>query len=293
MLNTIKSWFRYSNDPALRIAIIGNCQARPLGTYIRHLLPRATILEPVIVHLARPEEEDSVYERLHGADVIFAQLVNDNYHTPYVATNRIIENHGSKVIPWVNLYYRGYNPELQYWREFKGDARLNPLGDYHITTIINGVLEGVTAEEILHRLSDHDWNQEHYAGVADASMHELKQREALTPVSITDFIEEHKQNAKLFFTYNHPSRLLLLEYICRLLEYAGLGRLDKRKAQHLPEFLNAIELPINPAWYGSFQSPGRYYKGRLKDVNGTFKPVEMSETDLVYFFVDYYKNMAQ
>ena len=58
------------------IAIIGNCQARPLHLVFKYALPNSTLLEPIIVHLAKLDHEDKIYSLLNRADIIITQLIS-------------------------------------------------------------------------------------------------------------------------------------------------------------------------------------------------------------------------
>src|SRR6266542_1019065 len=97
--------------------MVGNCQARPLGQIIQLMLPEASVLEPILFHLIKAADEKPFLHRLNGADFILAQLVMDSFPVPFVRTTVLRERFGSRVIPWLNLYYRGQNPELFYYRD--------------------------------------------------------------------------------------------------------------------------------------------------------------------------------
>ena len=228
-----------------RIAIVGNCQARPLGAVLALLSPELEIIEPVIVHLAKPADEAKANERLAGADIVLAQLVADNYPVPFVRLNALRERLGDKVVPWVNLYWRGRNPELVYKRELAGRAEF-PLVSYHLEPVHEGWRDGLDAAEIAARLADPDLARLRYGGTAEASLAELRSREAGTPVPITDVIEERAATDDLFHVFNHPTTDLLGEYARRLLRALGLpcGRVLRGAGW---EPLGAYGLPPSPA----------------------------------------------
>ena len=230
----------------LRIAVLANCQARPLTQILAAMLPEAELMEPVIVHLARPTDEAAVTERLAGADIVLSQLVADNYPVPYVSSNALRERFPGRVTSFVNLYYRGHNPELVYRRELMGKASF-PLGDYHLETVHDAYRAGLTQRTALDRLCDPDWNAARYAGVADGSLAELRERERLADVSVADEIAARAAHERLFFTFNHPSLQLLADYALAIVRHLGLVPRRRVAAGMQPEPLSAIVLPYNPS----------------------------------------------
>lgn len=287
MVGRIIPWFHRLARGSLKVAIVGNCQARPLGLYMQMIEPRIQLTKPVIVHLVKPEEEEVIHEQLEKADIIFAQLVGDNYKPGFVATSRLKAIHGEKVVPWINLYFQGYNPELQYWRDFSGDESQNPLIAYHITTIIDGAREGLRAQEILKHLQDPDWNAQRYRGVADTSLGKLDGREADLPVKIVDIIRAQWLHTHLFFTFNHPSAQLLFNYAERLLVHCGEMR-KGRSSSPLPELLDTLQIPVNPLLPGFTQNTDRTYIVPAPESTGSSKRLRIKESDLVDLYLKHY-----
>ena len=234
-----------SGSAPVRVAVVGNCQARPLGAVLAMLSPRVEVVEPVIVHLAKPHQEEAVSERLAEADIILAQLVADNYPVPFVRLNELRARHGGKVVPWLNLYWRGRNPELAYRRELAGRAAF-PLGEYHLEPVHEGWSEGASAAEIAERLADPDRARERYGDVAAASLAELRRREDATDVPITDVIGERAATSDLFHTFNHPTTELLVEYARRLARAMGLP-VERHWGGPGWEPLGTLVLPPSPA----------------------------------------------
>ena len=228
------------------IAVVGNCQARPLAQIIKTMRPDVALVEPVIVHLAKPEEEAAVMERLSGADIVLAQIVADTYPVPYVRNGVQREAFGDKLFLWLNLYYRGQNPELTYIRKLPNRHRRYPLSDYHITTIAEAYKAGLSVDATVERLADPDYNRATYEGVAAASLDELRRREDGLPVKIVDDIAEREASERLFFTFNHPSVALLAEYAGRILTALGLPPRLAIAPGMMNEPLSPVVVPPNP-----------------------------------------------
>ncbi|NQV06935.1 hypothetical protein HQ535_10305 [bacterium] len=285
--------------PTIRIAVVGNCQARPLAVAIRRIVPRAEIVDTAIVHLLTDENEAEYAPTLEKSDLILSMLVADTYRCSFVRTNALRERYGDKVRVWPNLFYSGYNPELMHIRDQSHGARSGPLGEYHSRTIIEAWRKGHTAEEAVSLVRDIDHNRARYLGTPEESLAELSRREALTDLEIVDFIGENQQRERLFLTFNHPSWSLIQEAARRLAISAGLNPVAPDPQAPLPwkipEPLGQIRLPVN-AWVVSelmpqFQDETGY---RGHEVPGFGRPPEMgrghlySLDELVAAFFDGY-----
>ena len=168
----------------MKVAILANCQARPLATLLTEIQPDIEISSMGIVHLIKDEQEAEYSEALASADVIIAQQVATNYPCQFVTTNRLRETYGDKVMSIVNLYYAGYNPEIMYLR-LQGGTLGGPLGDYHLKSIVQSWGAGIDISDCINNCVSVEYNQALFAGIAEQSLLELKRREAETSISIT------------------------------------------------------------------------------------------------------------
>jgi hypothetical protein len=226
------------------IAMIGNCQARPLAEMMKAVYD-VTIETIAIVHLLRGDQEREYAGAFEKADVVLAQSVSDSYPCEFVRRNALVDRYGEKVFVWTNLYFSGYNPELMYVRPRAGAHVVGPLGDYHLAPIVSGYQEGLSVEQSAKRLGDSDWSRLQYEGAAERSLLELRLRESQAGAPVADLVETHWTSRRLFYTFNHPSAFLLLEYAHRI--GSRLGLTVKRKAGWSPfnEPLGKFVVPIN------------------------------------------------
>lgn len=227
-----------------RVAVVANCQARPLAALMTQLAPNVEVTGIGIVHLLRDEQQDEYRPMFESADVIVAQQVATNYPCHFVRTDALRERYGSKVLSIVNLYYAGYNPELVYVRGLRTPAN-GPLGEYHIAELLRGWAEGISIDETLERMTDVAWNDAIYADAPRRSLAELARRERSADVEITSYLTDHLAEQKLFHTMNHPSNRLLLEYAKRIVTKMG----ETESAPVTPpaaEMLGQFRLPLNP-----------------------------------------------
>lgn len=239
---------------SIRIGVIGNCQARPLGTTLAESIAGIQIDGTVVVHLARDEDADRDLAALESADLVLAQRVADDYPTRFVRTEELRGVFGDRLLVWPNLYYRGYNPELIYLRDADHRPLQGPLGDYHLSVVHEAWKSDLSIEEAVRRLRSVDHNAERFADVPEQSLVELVQREQDCDVRMSDWLAEHRWTRRLFFTFNHPSRVALDELVRRIAQTAGLPDPAPSGGDVPFEPLGRWRAPLNP-WVRSTFAP--------------------------------------
>lgn len=251
----------------MRVVIVGNCQARPMGEILSAIFG-IDVQASVIVHLVRPQDEAKYLDVLQGADVILAQRVAENYPAPFVRTDALRQRYGEKVRIWQNLYFRGYNPDLVYCkRRLPATGRLaGPLGEYHLMALISAWRERIGTTGALARLQDVDWYKMNFADAPNSSLQELQSRERLGGVPVSDLIADQWTRRRLFFTFNHPSAALIAQYAIRVGKDLGLRPLRKIPPQLFGEPLGSLMMPVNPFVHATYQMPfGQFsaYRGAM------------------------------
>jgi hypothetical protein len=258
----------------VKIAVVGNCQARPLALAVAQLVPSATISGIAIVHLVNDTQAEEYGSIFTDADIILAQRVVDNYPCTFVRTSNLALAYGEKVVSWPNLYFSGYNPELFY---LKGPDRRNatgPLGEYHVREIHQAWMQGKLVGETVALMSDAALHEKHYATAADESISELAKREEQTDVKISDWVLERRWQKQLFFTFNHPSNLAILKTARLLLKRAEVSMSESNALVIAKkEALGKILCPINPyiksKYSLAFQQSDRYKGQAINYAAGT------------------------
>lgn len=175
-----------------------------------------TDLPPIILHLAKPEEEETHLAAMAEADVILAQNTADSFHLPHLRSTAIKSAYPDTLI-WPNVFYSGQQPFLRYFTHADQGRLMGPLEALHDLRLFarwardRGVLQSDPIDEAAFAEQ-----------VRDMSLLQLQQKEANCDVTITDFITAHRETARLFFTFNHPTRLVLSELANRLTTRLGL-----------------------------------------------------------------------
>lgn len=256
-------WGRARKKP-LRLAVIANCQARPMAQIIRLLAPQVDIVEITITHLAKQEEKEKCYEIYQKADYIFAQRVSDNYPTEFVRSDCLKQMFPHKLIVWPNIFFRGQCADLCYVTRPGVGRVVGPLGEYQNLVIFEAWQKSSTVSDARQLLTDGGAWLARLETEAASSLAELQARELQCDVTISSEIAEHWRNKRLFFTFNHPSKWLLETVARRLLQCIACETQDTPAIHACAEPLDRIIpalLPVVAEYLGLQLPTGTLFKG--------------------------------
>lgn len=222
----------------MQIQVIANCQARPVSAQIGRVAPDIRILEPIILHLSKAEQKAEQLAQIAQADVIFAQLTQDGFQPAHLASADLKERFGDKVLIWPNIFYTGQQPYLRYFTHPKLGRLMGPLEALHDIRLYRSWKHSGRVDP---NVLDHS-DPAFIASTHALSIAELEKKEARCHVTISDFLAANADNQRLFFTFNHPSQLVLAEMARRLLHSVGLDT-DPQDDRSLPEPLARYQVP--------------------------------------------------
>ena len=231
----------------MKIVVQGNCQSVPVTTFMSAACPEVEMLEPVVTQLQSTATFESDYEKFHNADLIFAQWVSDDFRVKHLATSRIEADFGDKVISWPNAFFTGQSPDVVSIATSTKPRVLGPLDTYHLRSIFNAWLNGDSVVKCINDIENINASYPDLSSEIKRSFTELKNRELLLDVNISDFIENHWLEKKLFHVFNHPTNVLLVELVERLIEFAEIKNSVPIMADFWPEALNRVIAPTIPA----------------------------------------------
>lgn len=226
----------------MNIIIIGNCQS----THIKWILQTITDsskhkIDSILVNTLTAEDEERVCKLLSKQDLIITQRIYSTFKFEFVQTDFIRNNFKTNILQIPNLYFRGNTPDLIYL-SLKNTRILSPLGDYHHHCIyecwknkknIKDTVKFVQSENLMK-------NHPELFSSVESSLNELKEREEVLDIKISDFIEKNWKTKRLFFTFNHPTTLLLLTLVKRIMKHSNIDFHKIPEAYILGELLNNI-----------------------------------------------------
>lgn len=207
---------------------------------VHTLLPDADLQEPIILHLSKANEAEAHAAQLEKADLIFAQLTVDTFQPNHLATARLRQTYGDKVIVWPNIFYSGQQPYLRYFTHETGGRMIGPLDAMHDIRLHQSWMDTGQVQQT----AMFDRDTEYESKVRAKSFASLQEREKECDAVISDLIRDHEQGERLFFTFNHPSRFILHRMAMRLLDYAGLSY-DRDTDAPAREPLSRFQVPSN------------------------------------------------
>lgn len=202
----------------VKIAVVANCQARPVAALLKQMSPKVEIAGFTITHLAKEAQREAAFELYEKADFVFAQAVNENYPVSFLRTVKLKDAFGDKIITWPNAFFRGHCPDIRYLT-IPGEGRaMGPLGHYHSLAIYDAWRNERGAMRTVKMLRQEDeWTQE-FEGEPNQSIQELRDREASLDIKLADYIEERWREERLFYTFNHPKKKVLIQLAAGLLK---------------------------------------------------------------------------
>ena len=207
----------------MKVAVVGNCQANPVAQYLKTMCPSLELLRVTVIHLSNAASADADLENLDQADIIFSQLVNDDYHAAHLATSKLRERYSDKLVTWPNLFFNGNCADLCYITQ-PGGRLIGPLDVYQNRFLFETWHEGVPVGQARNRLAEkYLENADSLRASVTASLTALEQRDESCDVKMSDIISNHWKSTRLFFTFNHPSLKLLLPLVQRMVGHVKIS----------------------------------------------------------------------
>lgn len=201
----------------INLVVIGNCQSTPLADLLHSKSSQVYVSHFVTVHNYRFNK--SIYKVLDDCDYIITQNISKKFAG--INTHLLSKLYPDKLIKILNLYYKGFHPD---WCDPKvnGIRLRGPIANYHNQTILDSYIEGVAVEKACERYLSLDYN-ERYSRVAQESWAELKKREELVDIKMTDYLAQVIPVEACFNTFNHPKIKVLNEEAKRILDFIGVN----------------------------------------------------------------------
>ncbi len=203
-----------------KLLVIGNCQARPVLDRLCQS-DHFTALSPIVLHLATPAQFEAHKSLLESADIIVSQNTADTFPLPHLRSATLRDS-GKPTVIWPNIFYSGQQPFLRYFTHGTEGRLEGPIEASHDLRIYGDWLDQNGIDNP-HRIGD---ELVYLDFVHNRSLADLGLREQGCDVIISDIIRDRFLTDRLFFTFNHPTRLLidaLADRILTHLSYKALG----------------------------------------------------------------------
>lgn len=273
-----------------KLVIIGNCQSLPLHKILSNLSPFKNYFDIRYfppVHIASTKEVAELHSLLEKEPcLLITQRIQDTYRENIgLGTNYLnsIVNEKSSIITWPNMHWAGYHPDLF---EFKKINHQKILGefDYHNILILWAYHSGLSIDECVDVLISKDFVCDFEKNAMNCTQ-SLKTRERDLQISVSDYIEEHFRDNRLFYTYNHPTNKVILHLAKKILAYLEINaQIDNTK--HTP-LMDGTFYQIHPSIYASLKL--KFSWSDQNKIRGDF----FSIFELVQRYYSFYDNKIE
>lgn len=247
-------------------------------------VPGVQCLTPIILHLAKLSDETAHRAAMSEADVILTQNTADSFRVSYLRSSNIKAIYPNTLV-WPNVFYSGQQPFLRYFTHPDQGRMMGPLEALHDLRLFSqwGLERGVFTSA---SIDEHAFA----AQVKKVSLSQLRIRESDCDVSISDFIQHRLCTDKLFFTFNHPTRLVLAELATRITKKLNLETVDSLGEESLNRYIVPSLWPTDRCGGTENVYQGDNYQlregGMVERLQGP--PREYSPTELTNAFFEVY-----
>lgn len=234
------------------IAVAGNCQFWPLYLYLGQVLPNACLHAGPTVHLATPEQVEAFHRLLPSVDTLLIHRIQPGYRNDIGLDNQTLGQQlsdGAQQLVLPSVHYEGHHPWIGYVHDPEGRLAeiesSSPLGAYHDFLAMQAAIHDVSAADILARPLHADLAgeiREHH----QASLEQLRQREADCQVEISSWIEQHHRMVPIVHTINHPTPTTLRALLLRVLGALDLSTEVDPTGLDLQDHLGGLSIPLLP-----------------------------------------------
>lgn len=260
----------------MKCLCIGICHMRAVHNILKEDPVFSSIYDDITCYLvftlSEKEMKDILDNIVPECDLILSQPVSDNYKGSNLFSTRTLRNRvkeGAKHLILPNCYFTGYDPVPFQTTNDKHEIISSCIGiSYYPSMCLKSLLEGNIEQACRDWCNINAYTDEEIKNNYEKSITELKQREQKvfdneygTDIIISDYIENNYKSKFLFHTYNHPTNLLLVELVRRIMYKLGIPSINLGY-KLTKELLGDITIPPPPCLYYkqnfSFEYPSFY-----------------------------------
>lgn len=265
----------------MKIALIGNCQARGIERCIHKLAPSIDIST---YHLSRIERADPIKDPLEQwlAEIQSTDVVICVDPLPMhlsVFTDEAIEQSEGRVVRFPYVATTAYQPDCAYIRNVPNHDE-NPMGPYHSVIAATGFCLGLSVERTEILFNKYVMTKLGFVGQFERKMRAFNSRAECMGYELSSFFSEHECN---MHTINHPKIKLLNEIAKQSLSKAEIEFSNEPAPYVYDELADQIRWPVYPGIVGGVQGEFCFgYRDKVRGlrdfIEAEFKAFERAET---------------
>ena len=206
----------------LRIAFVGNCQAKQIEGLLSIAMPDYEIITLPSVHLLDADMEAEFNGSIASADIVLSHYISDEFPISFCRTSWLKEKLRSRLFLISNIYFTGYNSDISHLSHPSYGRLLSPLDGIHLQSVATAYLNGLTERQALAEY--HAVDVAVAKTQAQASIDELKRRDRDLQIDIpyAEYFELLLPSTLLLHTFHHPTVSLIDLYLRHIAKALGL-----------------------------------------------------------------------
>jgi len=226
----------------MKVLVFGNCQARPIGHFIRHAADYPIeIIELPPVHLLDKTKPDVIDPKFLEADIILSQPIGNGFGE--ISSDKMREKHKKTWISFPSIYFGGLFPYLINLRTENGNFP-GPLKDYHDRRIISSFISGRSEKECVDTLSEQ--NLDYCLNFFKNAKAESQKREESLDIKVMPMVDQFcSSGRRAFHVFNHPTNEVLWHVAVEFLKLIGIP-IRNEATPWLTQMLSNVQAAIAP-----------------------------------------------
>lgn len=226
---------------ATKIVFIGNCQAGALCN-ILNLNKNLFDINVISIHLPSYNQEIAI-DLIKNADIIIAQRIREPYGAASTISMINNKNQNAKIILYNSCYMKLYYFDTNYW--IKNKQSIAFPSPYHYNCIIDSHRHSLSVEDCFNRYIDNEllYNKDQLLSIFHNDIEQLKIRyqnilditdnqKHVYTIDIVSFIKNNYNKHLLFYSFNHPTNILLKYIATQIIEILDINNtIDDSKPQ--------------------------------------------------------------
>ena len=205
----------------IKVALIGNCQVQSYRALLPFMVDRE--LDLVTFDASEPSSREEqiqlkFLEQLADRDIILAQRIN--FH--HINDEKLRAAYPGRVLTIGNFYFRGLHPDHCYVGDFA--HRLDRPSTVHSVVILDAFRRGLSQDAAIQAFTPETFERLGLFAAWQSSIDEMatRERNGFIDVPCLALMEAACRRMPAFLTMNHPSNVLLADYLEIALKAAGI-----------------------------------------------------------------------
>jgi len=192
-----------------KVVVVSNCTTKYMVDTCRQIFPGTFKITGCPFYTIKHRQKlNSTLDLLGDADIIITAFHHKHQFEELHTVNIKKRFPNKKIIVFPSMWFKGENPYIMLNKNING-----PLLTYHDTRIITMWVNK--------KITMLNYNSKHMQIALEKSSVDIASREQMCDVLMTDMLKEYP-NQRLFTTYHHPSRFLLVQSVRKFCSCLGI-----------------------------------------------------------------------